>query len=182
MEKNNNMIITQECNDLIEQLKNKAGDIRTIGVNFYKNINGSFDEILNLWKKANYTPQQVEWINYYPEKDFDEKFINTFFKDTNLKLARAWVSKIKPGKSAPWHKDVDDNLEQYESKGKLTRYTCYLNAPAYGQVLSIDNKTYYMVPQGTMIKWGNYMDWHGASNCGFEDQYLFHFLGYEQDS
>lgn len=170
------------CELLVSFLSGKQGQVRTLGENFYQNADGRFDEIINLWRQANYTPQQIEWINFYPGKDFDEAVINEFFGHTNLTMARAWISKLRPGKSAPWHKDIDDDIEKYQEKGELTRYSVYLNKPAYGQVLTIKDKTYYMVPQGTLIKWDHYMDWHGASNCGFEDQYLLHFLGYEQHS
>lgn len=163
---------------IVDSLKMQQGEVRTIGLDFYKNADGRFNEIINSWNKAGYTPNKVEWINFYPGKHFDESVVSEFAKEVGLTHVRSWISCVRPGKSAPWHQDIDDDMEQYQALGKLYRYTCHIAAPAVGQVLLIDKESFYMVPEGTTTCWPDYMAWHGSSNCGFENHYLFHFLGY----
>ena len=165
--------------NVLTNLDIRNGEVRTIGKDFYKNVDGRFDEILNSWNQAGYTPNKVEWINFYPEKHFDKNVSEEFAKQVNLTHIRSWISCIRPGKSAPWHQDIDDNMDQYMKLGNIKRYTCHIGTPAVGQVLLIEKESFYMVPQGTVTEWPHYMAWHGASNCGFENQYLYHFLGYE---
>ena len=167
------------CDILINKIENQEGDIRTIGLDFYKNTDGRFDSIIKSWLDAGYTSQKVEWINYYPEKHFDLQYVDDFANEVGLKHIRSWISCVRPGKSAPWHQDIDDAMEDYLKLGELVRYTCFLNKPAVGQILIVDKNSYYMTPQSTIVKWNDVMDWHGASNCGFENQYLYHFLGYK---
>jgi hypothetical protein len=163
---------------VVEEIKSHQGDVRTIGVDFYQNIDGRFSTIIELWNKAGYTPEKVEWINFYPEKHFDKNVVHQFADNVKLKTIRAWISCVRPGKSAPWHQDIDDSMEEYEKLGKLIRYSVTINEPKFGQFFSIDKEPYYMLPKGTVILWSNYMEWHGASNCSFENHYLFHFIGY----
>jgi hypothetical protein len=164
---------------IVEEIISQQGEIRTMGVEFYRNADGRFNSIIDAWDKAGYTPNKVEWINFYPGKHFSETIVNQFAEQVNAFHLRSWISCIRPGKSAPWHQDIDDDLEQYQSKGKLVRYTCHISHPSEGQILLIDKESFYMIPEGTITKWDDYMAWHGASNCGFKNQYLFHFLGYE---
>jgi len=164
---------------VIEQIESKDGEIRTIGKDFYQNKDGRFNEVLSLWQAAGYNSNKVEWINFYPNTHFDDIVSEHFAKSIGLHHARSWISCVRPGKSAPWHQDIDDDIESYQKLGNLERYTCHIGAPSVGQVLVIDKECFYMIPQGTVTKWETYTDWHGASNCGFENHYLYHFLGYK---
>jgi hypothetical protein len=86
---------------------------RTYGADFYINADGRFDKIIEQWKKAGYDKSgTVEWINYYPDKHFDSNIVKQFEQFTNTICARAWVSKIRPGKYAPYHNDIDDKEEE----------------------------------------------------------------------
>lgn len=164
---------------VVNNIASQQGEIRTVGADFYKNANGEFNEIITLWKEANYTPEKVEWINFYPGTHFEEIISNVFAKEVNATHIRSWISCTRPGKSAPWHQDVDDNMNEFLKLGNLVRYTCHISTPQHGQVLLIEKNCYYMIPQGTVTRWPNIMAWHGASNCGFSNHYLYHFLGYE---
>jgi len=164
--------------DVVLEISQMQGEVRTIGLDFYKNEKGEFNEISTLWESAKYTSVQVEWINYYPNLHYNKEVENKFSQIVNCKPIRSWISCLRPGKNAPWHQDVDDNLSEYNKLGKLVRYTCFIHDPAYGQLLMIEDKSYYMQSKNTIIKWNNFLDWHGASNCGFKKQYLYHFLGY----
>jgi hypothetical protein len=164
--------------ELVEIIRPQHGDVRTIGVEFYQNADGRFNEILELWSRAGYTSQKVEWINYYPGRHFDQSISEEFAKQVELTHIRSWISCVRPGKSAPWHQDIDDSMDEYLKLGKLYRYSVHIGKPAVGQVLLIDKESFYMVPEGYTFKWPDHMAWHGASNCGFENHYIFHFLGY----
>jgi len=164
---------------ILSEVRVSRGEIRTMGEKFYENKNGEFNEIIMLWENAGYNSNKVEWINFYPNKHFDINVEKIFSEEVSLKPLRSWISCVRPGKNAPWHKDIDDNLTAYQSLGTLERYTCYIDNPSEGQVLMIDKECYYMKSKGTIIKWPDYMAWHGSSNCGFENHYLYHFLGYK---
>lgn len=164
---------------ILKDIEDQSGEVRTIGVDFYKNQNGEFNEIINLWNKAGYTSEKVEWINYYPGQHFDKIIEEQFAKEVNSTPIRSWISCVRPGKSAPWHKDVDDSMESYKQLGTLERFTCHINKPVHGQVLLVEKDSFYMEPVGKIFKWPDYMSWHGAANCGFTNHYLYHFLGYK---
>lgn len=164
---------------IVESISTQQGEERTVGVNFYENNSGEFNEVIELWKGANYTSEKVEWINFYPGTHFDDNIPDVFSEEVNATHIRSWISCIRPGKSAPWHQDVDDQMNQYLKLGSLVRYTCHISEPSQGQLLLIEKDSFYMVPQGTITRWSNIMNWHGSSNCGFKNHYLYHFLGYE---
>lgn len=165
--------------DVVSSIDNINGEVRTIGEDFYQNNNGEFNEIIKLWGDAGYTKNKVEWINYYPGTHFDKKVEEQFGNEVSLKPVRSWISCVRPGKSAPWHQDIDDAMKEYESLGELERYTMFITAPSHGQVLMIEQNCYYMQPINTLVKWPSHLAWHGASNCGFGNHYLYHFLGYK---
>lgn len=178
-------VLLGKCNtidwqELINNLKNQKGEYRTYDATFYKNIDGRFDEIINLWNNAGYDKSKtVEWINFYPEKHFDRDIINKFEEWTNTTCVRAWISKIKPGRYAPYHIDIDDQEEEYLKRGNLIRFTAHPCIPAKGQVLIVGDTVFHMVEQGSVYRWSNYREWHGGGNCSFEPKYLFNFLGVE---
>jgi hypothetical protein len=164
---------------VVNSISTTEGEVRTIGENFYTNSDGKFNQILNLWNNAGYKKQHIEWINYYPNTNFDDIITKKFSDLVSATHIRSWISCIRPGKSAPWHQDIDDNMESYLPLGKLVRYTCHITEPHLGQIMLIEKTAYYMTPYNTITKWPSIEAWHGASNCGFENQYLYHFLGYE---
>lgn len=165
-------------NQLLNEIKDKQGDAKVPTEQFYQNKDGRFDEMIRTWKQAGYDKlDSVEWINYYPGKDFNEAHVTQFAEEHNLKCARAWVSKIRPGKMAPYHQDIDDNIEEYLAQGSLVRYSVFISEPKPGAVFLFHDEVYHLKPQGTIIKWGDYMNWHAGVNCGLSDKYMFHFLG-----
>lgn len=163
---------------LIDSLDGVEGDRRAYGVDFYKNEDGRFNEIIDLWKKAGYDKSNtVEWINYYPGKHFSDQVVKDFEKFTGCSCARAWISKIRPGRYAPYHIDIDDNEEEYLKQGELVRFTAHAGISKMGQVLIVDEMVFHMEKQGNVYRWGNYRAWHAGGNCSFEPKYLFNFLG-----
>lgn len=166
---------------LINRIEGTEGERRSYGVNFYKNADGRFNEIIELWNKAGYDKSgTVEWINYYPGKHFDQSYIGQFEHFVGMKCARAWISKINPGRYAPYHIDIDDNEEQYLQQGNLVRFTAHPCYPTKGQVLIVEDMVFHMEEQGSTYRWPHYRAWHAGGNCSFEPKYLFNFLGIEQ--
>jgi hypothetical protein len=165
---------------LITTISNQPGDIRTVGVDFFQNNNGQFDEIKKLWQGI-YSSRSVEWINYYPSTHFDFSIVEEFSKILELNHIRSWISKVNPGKHAPWHYDADDEEEEYLklSNGNIIRYSCFVSQPQPGHAFILEDKCYYMQPQGTTVLWPSYKSWHAGTNCGLTPKYMFHFLGYK---
>jgi hypothetical protein len=163
---------------IIETLLIQDGEVRDNNQTFYANVDGRFDEIINLWKSAGYDKvDTVEWINFYPEKHFDSLVINEFEKFSGTKCARAWISRLRPGKYAPIHKDIDDQLEQYLAQGELVRFSTFISQPYPGAVFIVDGQCFHCEDSGNTYEWTEYMDWHAGGNCGLHDQFMFHFLG-----
>lgn len=163
---------------IINSLDLEAGSRRAFDVKFYKNADGRFNKNIQILVDAGYDKvDSVEWINYYPEKHFDNLCVIEFEKFTRTKCARAWISRIRPGKMAPLHQDIDDNLEEYLSQGELIRYSVFISKPTIGAVFICRDSIYHLQPQGTIIEWEHFMDWHAGTNCGLHDKYMFNFIG-----
>lgn len=163
---------------LVDSLADVQGETRTYGVDFYQNTNGQFDEIIKLWQTAGYDKSgTVEWINYYPGSHFSQDIVAAFEQFTNTKCIRAWVSKIRPGRYAPYHWDIDDQEEEYLKQGNLVRYTAHPCTPTMGQVLIVENQAFHMEAQGNVYQWPTHRAWHAGGNCSFTPKYLFNYLG-----
>ncbi len=163
---------------IVDSLMIRDGQRIAYGEDFYKNVDGRFDEIIKLWEEAGYNEvDTVEWINYYPEKDFPKLVVEDFEKFIGFKCARAWISRLRPGKYAPIHKDIDDEMEKYLEQGELVRFSVFISQPYVGAVVVIGDDCFHCVPSGNTYEWTNFMDWHAAGNCGLHDQFMFHFLG-----
>jgi hypothetical protein len=161
---------------IIENLT--EGSAVTVDPDRWNLDNPEYTKILDTWKKANFKLDTIKWTNYYPGKDFTEDVVTYFADVLALKqVHRAWISKIDPGYMAPWHWDVDDNEEEYLKHGTIKRYTVIINQMANGHVLIVGKDYYYNKPDNTIIKWGNYKEWHSSMNGGLESSYLFHILG-----
>jgi hypothetical protein len=138
-----------------------------------------YTEILDTWKTAGYDLTNVEWINYYPDK----LFVDWFAREVNATPRYAWVSKLMPGKTAPWHWDVNDRTDEWLADGELVRWSCFLDRRKFrfGHVFLVEDKCYYNQEQGTIIKWDNWNSYHAKSNSGSDPFYMMHFLGKPND-
>ena len=141
-------------------------------------------ELLKMLTDAGYSvdDRSIHWVNYYPEIDYDPT-INTMFGEFvgHTRYARAWISKVNPGNSVPWHWDADDNEDEYLLQGDLVRYSCRINPASAGQVTVVGDHCLYADPIGDVYKWADYNLWHGSVNCGFEPKYQFNYLAYKND-
>jgi hypothetical protein len=172
------MLYNNDWNAVIQGLELDQGEVKTPDAKFYLNTDGRFDQIITKWKAAEYDKSDsVEWINYYPEKHFPVKIIKDFETWSGTKCARSWISRIRPGKMAPLHQDIDDHIEKYLEQGTLIRYGVLMSKPSPGAIFMFEDRAYHLEPQGTVFVWKNYLEWHAGANCGFEDKFMFHFLG-----
>lgn len=166
-------------NNLLKVLETQQGEPRTFDKAFYNNIDGRFNENIKLLKDAGYDKiNTTEWINYYPKIHFDENYVRQFEEFVNMKCVRAWVSKIKPGKCAPYHSDIDDEEEEHIKLGKLIRFTSHMNQPCYGQIFILENQIFHNQTQGNTYQWTDYKAFHAGGNCSLKPKFLFNFLGY----
>jgi hypothetical protein len=141
--------------------------------------NPLFLKIKDLFSSGNYNMSSAEWINYYPGKDFSESVnavFGNFVKHPNV--IRSWISRINPGKTAPWHWDVDDNEEQYLQQGKLVRFTCKIGIHDPGHITVIGDHVLYNNRSGDVFQWPEHRAWHGSANAGLVPKYQFNYLAH----
>lgn len=144
----------------------------------WKMDNPEYSKIYDMWTNANFNVNAIKWINYYPEHHFPKLIVDDIAMYLRVNVHRAWISRIDPGYFAPWHWDVDDNEEEYLTKGTPTRYSIILCPPTHGHIFIINDDYIYNVPQGSIFKWNNYRDWHSGINAGMTPKYMFHLLAY----
>ena len=162
--------------DVINSIENKPG----VALPRWDWDHPEFIKIKQLSIDSNYLKKSAEWINYYPNKDYDsniDKLFGAFVGNSNY--ARAWISRINPGCTAPWHWDIDDFADEYENKGSLVRYTARINKDGTGQVAVVSNYAIVGGQQGDVYRWHSYKDWHGSANFGYTVKYQFNYLAYE---
>jgi len=162
-------------NNIIANLSNGI-DILPDPKNWNLNTKG-YQEILDLWIKAEYNFASIKWTNYYPDTHYSKDVETYYANELNVKPLRSWISSIAPGYTAPWHWDVDDNEDDYAAQGELVRYSIFIQDGKPGQVFMIENQSYYSQPAGTIVKWNNYKSWHAGANAGLTPKYMFHLIG-----
>lgn len=140
--------------------------------------NAGYTEIYNNWKEANFNHNAIKWTNYYPDQHFSNSIIDQIATYLDIKVHRAWISKIDPGYFAPWHWDVDDNESEYLKKGSIKRYSCFIKEPAHGHIFVVGDQYLFNEPKGGIYKWRNYKEWHSGINAGMSPKYMLHILGY----
>lgn len=137
-----------------------------------------YTDVYQLWKDSNFNENSIKWINYYPTKHYDKNIIDDLANHLKVETIRSWISRIDPGYFAPWHWDIDDKETEYLSKGNLIRFSCFIERPSMGHVFILGDQYYFNVPQGTLIKWSNYKDWHCGINGGLTSKFMLHLLAY----
>jgi len=140
-------------------------------------IRESYEKIIQKWNIVNYYIDSLEWLNFYPDENYDFKYTKTFAELFEVDSKRDWVSEVKPGRTVPWHWDVDDMHDEWVKEGDLVRFTVFIGNSSPGHVLSFVDNSFGMVEQGTVIQWNDYRDYHCAANCGLDSFYLYHCLG-----
>jgi len=162
---------TIDWGEVIETIKNKPG----IDSHKYLPKVSEVDEMKKMLK--DYLPSSIEWLNYYPGKDFDNSVVEQFGKFVGYsKVAKCWISRINPGKTAPWHWDYDTELEEYKRQGELIRFTAKVSPADFGQVSIIGNTCWHNQKPGDTLQWKSYDAYHAGTNCGLVPKYQFNYL------
>lgn len=159
-------------NNIISNIKD--GQVVTVDPLRWNMNNPEYQQILDLWKSKNFNTDSIKWINFYNTEDIESK-IASELKITPL---RSWISCVEPGFMTGYHYDIDDNEEEYLKHGLLKRYSIFISKPAIGHLFILGNEYFYNKPQGTIVKWSNYKEWHTGINGGLENKYMFHIIGY----
>ena len=137
------------------------------------------DSLPNYWFDlidAGYNWSNVKWTDY--NLDGTHEVVKKFSKLVNSKFIRCFVSKVDPGIGVPMHQDHGD--EEYTSKfdrNKMSRYTCFIKEPSFGQTFIVDKHCFYNEEKHKIVKWNNFQNFHATFNVGYESHYIFHFLG-----
>lgn len=165
-----------DCDTLLSTVKDFEGDKRTFDLNFFNLDDPKFGQIGDLWKRAKYENTSIEWFNYYSGKDFPEDYAIQFGNIFNADPVKVWISRIMPGKCFPRHWDADYEEINYEGK-QLVRYQLFLRDYQFGHIFILEDTPIIDQKQGDVWQWRNHLVWHGGANIGFENKYIFNFLG-----
>jgi hypothetical protein len=141
----------------------------------------AFENMGRLWKERGYVYNDptIEWFNYFPGEHFSQSVVDTFESIVDTKPWMVWISKIKPGRMAPWHIDIHSKIDLLLEKGVPVRYTCYIEDYSMGHVSIVGDTCVYQAPKGSIYQWDLYDEWHCGMNGGFTDKYMFNYWGYK---
>ena len=168
-----------DWNSLISDLKLQKGELITTDPSRWNSDTSEYGRIYQMWQSANFNPSSIKWINYYPDKHYSKKLINDIQSYLRLSgIHRTWISRVDPGYYAPWHWDIDDNIDLYIEKGIPKRYSIMIGESFPGQIFIIGQDHIYNSPQGSIFKWNNYREWHCGINASMNPKYMLHLLAY----
>jgi hypothetical protein len=165
-------------NEVIDSLLLQKGIDITVDQSKWDLDTPGYTDVYEIWKKANFNSNSIKWINYYPGKHYDQHIVDDLANYLRVKTIRSWISRIDPGYFAPWHWDIDDKEKEYLSKGTLSRFSCFIEPPSMGHIFILGDQYYFNMPQGTLIKWNDYKEWHCGINGGLTPKFMFHLLAY----
>jgi hypothetical protein len=176
-----------DCDQLVLTLRSSKGDRRTTD-NPYGNALEPDEEILKAksqmkkqWEDAGYmSSDSVEWINFYPGTHFDQDIVKNFSDLVNADPYNIWISSMTPGKCVPWHWDIIKDYQTYKDDTRMVRYTFFIDKPQIGKVFILNDETFHMIEQGSVYKWTKWDEWHLGFNCGHDQKFLFHFIGFSR--
>ena len=152
----------------------KDGSIVTVDPDRWNMLNPEYQQMLDLWKSNNFEIKNVRWINYYDTKSIEKEIADSL----DITPLRSWISCVEPGYMTGYHYDIDDNEAEYLTHGVIKRFSIFISKPTVGHLFILDKDYFYNKPQGSIVEWQNYRDWHNGINGGFSNKYMFHILGY----
>jgi len=136
-------------------------------------------KVLGAWWDNGYTMSQVMWEDFYAGDHFDISVQETFAKIVEATPIRVMITRLQPGKVAPPHYDVFPDLSPWKDKGRLVRYTCFIDEPEMGHTFSFPKHAYFNEEIGNIYEWEHVHGWHAGANASLRPYYLFHFIGYK---
>jgi hypothetical protein len=161
-----------DWNKVISDLQD--GQVVTVDPARWNMDNPEYAAMLQLWKDNNFNTNSVKWTNYYDTKDIELEIA----QELSITPVRSWISCVEPGYMTGYHYDIDDNEHSYLQKAYIKRYSIFMSKPAVGHLFILGKEYFYNKSQGTIVKWGNYKEWHNGINGGLENKYMFHIIGY----
>jgi hypothetical protein len=176
-----------DCEKLVSHLKTIPGDVRTVNnpysskADLDEELQRAKLEMYNIWKNAGYLDiNSVEWINYYGGTHFDYSIVEKFSELVNADPYNVWISSMCPGKCVPWHWDIIDKYQEHKHNPKVVRYSFFIDKPRIGKIFVLADEAFHMTEQGSVYKWTKWDEWHLGFNCGRDQKFLFHFIGFER--
>ena len=176
-----------DCDDLVKQLLNQQGDIRTSATPYGNAVELDEEllekkyEIGDLWTNAGYMGSNtVEWINYYPGTHFDTTIVDKFGDLVNADPYNIWISSMRPGKCVPLHWDIIKEYQTHRHDPRMVRYSFFIDKPAPGKIFVLQDQAFHMIPQGDVYKWIKWDEWHLGFNCGLTQKFMFHYIGFDR--
>lgn len=176
------------CNEIVSSIKNKRGHAKTAkkpygkDVKLEKDLQSLVDKMFEDWGRAGYFDNNsVEWINFYPDKDFNRLLIEPLCRSLKFTPKNIWISSIKPGRCVPRHFDIETESQSWRKEGTLVRYSLFLDEPAIGHVFILKDECFHMCEQGDVYKWKVWDEYHIGVNVGFEQKYMMHLVGIESN-
>jgi hypothetical protein len=168
-----------DWNSVISDCQNSQGTVLTYSEKCFPDTE-DFRSLDNMWKTAGYeyNTSSIEWINYFPGKNFDQSIVETFKNIVNVEPWMVWISRIRPGKMAPWHFDAHQNIAELLKLGKPMRYTCYIQEPSDGHISIVDQTAIYRPVKGSVYRWPSHDSWHCGMNGGLKDKFMFNYWGF----
>jgi hypothetical protein len=154
---------------------------KTKGVDAANILRSKTENTLNSWIDAGYKYSEITWEDYYVEKFptvLEASNIFTGIINATPIPGRVFITRLKPGKVAPWHYDVLPDISEYKKLGSLVRFVCFIQEPIPGHTFSFNNITYYNESVGNIYEWTNVDDYHSAANSSLQPFYMFHWQGY----
>ena len=174
------------CNDIInwdnvlDEIVDKHGKVLHYNEKTFDFSLPGFDKMGREWETAGYKFDDpvIEWINYFPDSDFSLDVQHKFRDIVEAEPFMVWISKIKPGRMAPWHFDAHSRISELEGK-TIVRYTCYIQKPTFGHVSIVGDSCIYRPNQGDIYLWPSWDVYHCGMNGGYTDKYMFSYWGYQ---
>lgn len=136
------------------------------------------DEMAELWESAGYG-DNASWDFFFPDVNFDRQIVSNFENWAKIPKKRqgrgiSWISRINPGKCAPWHWDATTDYRTLRINTKI-RLHCHIQPPTDGHFLFIDDACLYKKKLGDTYRWKNRNLWHGGINGGNIPMYTFNY-------
>ena len=169
-----------DWDSIVESLSNQNGHILHYNTESFPNTS-DFNGLDAAWQKAGYryNDASIEGINYFPKEHFDQSVVDTFQSIVDAEPWMVWISRIRPGKMAPWHFDAHSKISELLALNRpIVRYTCYIQPPSNGHVSIVGTTALYRPEQGSIYEWPSYDAWHCGMNGGLNDKYMFNYWGY----
>jgi hypothetical protein len=151
-----------------------AGKVVTVDPDRWNMSNPEYTEILEIWKRNKFNTDSVKWTNYYDTIDLEV----AVSKEVGVTPLRSWISCVEPGYMTGYHYDIDDNEKEYLKRGTLKRYSVFMSRPEVGHLFILGKDYHFNKPQGSVLEWNSYRDWHNGINGSFTNKYMFHIIGY----